>query len=161
MLLFNCFFLTICYIICEGRFLLSSARLYAFLFFISVFCSLLINTRLVFIWYFVSVPLRKVIGVWSNSVRLFVCTCFVLHFWLFVLRLFAFLIICIETFGFLEIFVQQIHFNDFLVRASVTKSRCNNFLENLMCPCKDLIWTKHRVEWISIFCYHIQQIVTS
>ena len=42
-----------------GQFLSNSASLYVFFFFISVFCSLLINTRLVFISYFVSVPLRK------------------------------------------------------------------------------------------------------
>ena len=36
-----------------------SARLYVFFFFVSVFCSFLINTRLVFVSYFVSFPLRK------------------------------------------------------------------------------------------------------
>ena len=39
-----------------------------------------------------------------------------------------------------------VHFNDLLVRACVTESRCDNFLENLMYPYKDVTWTKHRVE---------------
>ena len=39
-----------------------------------------------------------------------------------------------------------IYFNDFLVRLCVTESRCDDFLENLMCPCKDVTWAKHRVE---------------
>ena len=58
------------------------------LYFISVFCSLLINTRLVFISYFVSVPLRR--GYRGSRISVFVCTCFFLHFWLFVLRLLVF-----------------------------------------------------------------------
>ena len=56
--------------------------------FISVFCSLLINTRLVFISYFVSVPLRK-------GHRGLEYQCSFVRLYLF---LFAFLIICIETF---------------------------------------------------------------
>ena len=31
-----------------------------------------------------------------------------------------------------------IHFNDFLVRTCVTESRCDDFLNNHMCPCKDV-----------------------
>ena len=58
------------------------------LYFISVFCSLLINTRLVFISYFVSVPLRNV----HRSLE-YQCSFVPLY-----LLLFAFLIICIETF---------------------------------------------------------------
>ena len=53
------------------------------------FCSLLINTRLVFISYFVSVPLRKGHRGLEFSVRSFDCTCLFLHFWLFALRLFC------------------------------------------------------------------------
>ena len=83
-------FFTIHYITNEEKFLSNSARLYVFFFFTSVSCSLLINTPLVFIWYFVSVPLRKAIGVQSISVCLIVCTCSFLHFWLFVLRLLVF-----------------------------------------------------------------------
>ena len=40
----------------------------------------------------------------------------------------------------------DIYFNDFVVRACVTQSRCDNFLKNLMCPCKEVTWAKHRVE---------------
>ena len=73
-----------------GQFLSNSASLYVFFFFISVFCSLLINTRLVFISYFVSVPLRK-----GHTDLEYHCSFVRLY-----LFLFAFLIICIETFGF-------------------------------------------------------------
>ena len=65
-----------------------SARLYVFFFFYICFCSLLINTRLVFISYFVSVPLRK-------GHRGLEYQCSFVRLYLF---LFAFLIICIETF---------------------------------------------------------------
>ena len=62
-----------------------SASLRVLLFYIC-FCSLLINTRLVFISYFVSVPLRKDHrGLECSFVR-------------FYLFLFSFLVICIETF---------------------------------------------------------------
>ena len=80
------------------RILCASLRL---LLFYICFCSLLINTRLVFISYFVSVPLRK--GHRGLEYQCsFVCLYLFLflHFWLFVLRLFAFLVICIETFRF-------------------------------------------------------------
>ena len=72
-----------------GRFPSNSARLYVF-FILYVFCSLLINTRLVFISYFVSVPLRK-------GHRGLEYQCSFVRLYLF---LFAFLIICIEAFGF-------------------------------------------------------------
>ena len=65
-----------------------SARLYVFFFFYICFCSLLINTRLVFISYFVSVPLRK-------GHRGLEYQCSFVRLYLF---LFAFLIIYIETF---------------------------------------------------------------
>ena len=58
------------------------------------FRSLLINTRLVFISYFVSVPLRK-------GYRGLEYKCSFVRLYLF---LFAFLIICIETFGFCRLF---------------------------------------------------------
>ena len=92
------------------RILCASLRL---LLFYICFCSLLINTRLVFISYFVSVPLRKGyrgLKYQCSFVRSFVCTCSFLHFWLLVLKLFAFLIICIETFGFSWIFCNNIDF---------------------------------------------------
>ena len=69
-----------------------SARLCDFFFFYICLCSLLINTRLVFISYFVSVPLRKGHGgleYQCSFVRLY-------------LLLFAFLIICIETWFFVD-----------------------------------------------------------
>ena len=72
----------------KDDFLSNSGRLYVFFFFISVFCSLLIKSRLVFIWYFVSVPLRK--GHWGLEYH---CSFVLLY-----LFLFAFLITCIETF---------------------------------------------------------------
>ena len=72
-----------------------SARLYVFFFFYICFCSLLINTRLVFISYFVSVPLR-------NDHRGLEYQCSFVCLSLF---LFAFLIISIETFGFSWIFI--------------------------------------------------------
>ena len=59
------------------------------------FRSLLINTRLVFISYFVSVPLRK-------GYRGLEYKCSFVHLYLF---LFAFLIICIETLVFIDCFV--------------------------------------------------------
>ena len=65
-----------------------SARLYVFFFFYICFCSLLINTRLVFISYFVSVPLRK-------GHRGLEYQCSFVRLYLF---LFAFLIIRIVTF---------------------------------------------------------------
>ena len=65
-----------------------SARLCDFFFFYICFCSLLINTRLVFISYFVSVPLRK-----GHRGLEYQCSFVRLY-----LLLFAFLIICIETF---------------------------------------------------------------
>ena len=67
------------------RILCASPRL---LLFYICFCSLLINTRLVFISYFVSVPLRK-------GHRGLEYQCSFVRLYLF---LFAFLIICIETF---------------------------------------------------------------
>ena len=59
------------------RILCASLRL---LLFYICFCSLLINTRLVFISYFVSVPLRKGHRGLEFSVRSFDCTCSFLHF---------------------------------------------------------------------------------
>ena len=39
------------------------------------------------------------------------------------------------------------HFNDFLVRVSVTEYRCDTFLENLVYPCKGITWSRiHGVE---------------
>ena len=61
------------------------------------FCSLLIDARLVFIWYFLSVPLRK-------GHRGLEYQCSFVRLYLF---LFAFLIICIETFGFSKIFCNK------------------------------------------------------
>ena len=96
-------FFTIFYTTVEGWFPVEFCASLRLLLFYIYFRSLLINTRLVFISYFLSEPLRKSHRGLEYSVRLFVCTCFFLHFWLFVLRLFAFLINCIETFGFLWI----------------------------------------------------------
>ena len=81
----------------KDDFLSNSGRLYVF-FFISVFCSLLIKSRLVFIWYFVSVPLRKGHrGLEYQCSFVPVSFCIFdylywdfLHFWLFVLRLLVF-----------------------------------------------------------------------
>ena len=70
----------------EGRFLSNSGRLCVFFFFISVFAlinecafgfhfcfrSLLIDTHLVFIWYFISVPLRR--GYRGTRISVFVCS---------------------------------------------------------------------------------------
>ena len=70
-----------------------SARLYVFLF-LCLFFSLLINTRLVLISYFVSVLLRK-----GHRSLEYQCSFIRLY-----LLLFAFLIVCIETFGFSQIF---------------------------------------------------------
>ena len=71
-----------------------SGRLYVFIFFYICSRSLLINTRLVFISYLVSVPLRK--GYRGLEYKyLFV------RLYLF---FFAFLIIYIETFGFRRLF---------------------------------------------------------
>ena len=61
------------------------------------FCSLSINTRLIFISYFVSVPLRK--GHRGSEYK-----CSFVRLYLF---LFAFLIICIETFGFHRLFCNK------------------------------------------------------
>ena len=61
------------------------------------FRSLLINTRLIFISYFVSVPLRK--GHRGSEYK-----CSFVRLYLF---LFAFLIICIETFGFHRLFCNK------------------------------------------------------
>ena len=70
---------------CQNEDVSSSSR------FCICFCSLLINTRLVFISYFVSVPLRKGYRGFEYRFCLFVCTCFFLHFWLFVLKLLVFI----------------------------------------------------------------------
>ena len=70
-----------------------SASLRLLLFYIC-FCSLLIDTRLVFISYFASVHLRK-----GHTGLEYQCSFIRLY-----LLLFAFLIICIETFGFSQIF---------------------------------------------------------
>ena len=56
----------------KDDFLSNSARLYVFFFFISLFCSLLINTCLVFISYFVSVPLRR--GYRGSRISVFICS---------------------------------------------------------------------------------------
>ena len=73
---------------------------YVFFFFIYIcFRSLLINKRLVFISYFVSVPLRK-------GYRGLECKCSFVRLYLF---LFAFLIICIETLVFVECFVTYVY----------------------------------------------------
>ena len=73
-------FSTIFYTTTEGRFPVKfCASLRLLLFYIN-FRSLLINTRLVFISYFVSDPLRKIHWGLEYSVRLFVGTCFFLHF---------------------------------------------------------------------------------
>ena len=61
------------------------------------FRSLLINTRLIFISYFVSVPLRK--GHRGSEYK-----CSFVRLYLF---LFAFLIICIETFSFHRLFCNK------------------------------------------------------
>ena len=61
------------------------------------FRSLLIKTRLIFISYFVSVPLRK--GHRGSEYK-----CSFVRLYLF---LFAFLIICIETFGFHRLFCNK------------------------------------------------------
>ena len=81
-------------------FLSNSPRLYVYFFFISIFCSLLINTRLVFIWYFVLLPLRKGHRDLEYQRSFFPLYLFLFAFLIFCIRLFAFLIFCIETFGF-------------------------------------------------------------
>ena len=63
-------------------------------FFYISFRSLLINTRLVFISYLVSVPLRK-----GHRGLKYKCSSVLLY-----LFLFAFLIICIKSFGFVRFF---------------------------------------------------------
>ena len=50
-----------------------------------------------------------------------------------------------NTFNHVKEKFTYIHLNDFLVRPGITESRCGDFLENLMCPCKDITWEKHRV----------------
>ena len=78
-----------CRILCASRRLL--------LFYICL-CSLLINTRLVFIPYFVSVPLKK-----GHRGLEYQCSFVCLY-----LFLFAFLIICIETLVFRRFFVTRV-----------------------------------------------------
>ena len=86
-LVFHIFLITIRYIIGEGRFLSNSGRLYVFFFFISV--SLFIDLY-AFGFHFVLglSPLEK--GYRGSRISVFVCTCFFLHFWLFVLRVLVF-----------------------------------------------------------------------
>ena len=96
-----------------------SARLYVFFFFVSVFCSLLINTRLVFVSYFVSVPLRK-------GHRGLEYQCSFVRLYLF---LFVFLIICIETFCIFDYLYRDFRFFvDFfvtiLIDYKVLKASC-------------------------------------
>ena len=96
-----------------------SARLYVFFFFISVFCSLLINTRLVFVSYFVSFPLRK-------GHRGLEYQCSFVRLYLF---LFVFLIICIETFCIFDYLYRDFRFFvDFfvtiLIDYKVLKASC-------------------------------------
>ena len=88
-----------------------SLRLYVFSFLYTCFRSLLINTRLVSISYFVSVPLRK-----GHRGLEYQCSFVRLYLFLFAFLIicievfdfrrlfFAFLIICIETFGFRGLF---------------------------------------------------------
>ena len=82
---------------------LSKIRASLRLLFYICFRSLLINTRLVFISFFVSVPLRKGyrgLEYKFSFVRLY-------------LFLFAFLIICIETFGFHRLFCNICDYRSF------------------------------------------------
>ena len=92
-----------------------SARLYVFFFFYICFCSLLINTRLVFISYFVSVPLRK-------GHRSLEYQCSFVRLCLF---LFAFFIIRIETFCIFDyLYCDFLFFVDFFVtRISISVFR--------------------------------------
>ena len=84
---FMMIFLRFSILLLKDDFLSNSARLYVFFFYIC-FRSLLINTRLVFISYFVSDPLRK-------GHRCLEYQCSIVRLYRF---LFAFLIIYIETF---------------------------------------------------------------
>ena len=104
----------------RGRFLLeflfASLRLLLFYIF---FCSLLINTRLVFVSYFVSFPLRK-------GHRGLEYQCSFVRLYLF---LFVFLIICIETFCIFDYLYRDFRFFvDFfvtiLIDYKVLKASC-------------------------------------
>ena len=113
-----------------GRFLSNSLRL---LFYIC-FCSLLINTRLVFISYFVSVPLRK-------GHRSLEYQCSFVRLYLF---LFAFLIICIETFCIFDYSYWNFWF---FVDCFVTKS-CPRFkMIRQYAPCKKIKEIFFIIDW--------------
>ena len=80
-------------------------------------CSLLIKTRLVFISYFVSVPLRK-------GYRGLEYQCSFVCLYLF---LFAFLIICIKTFGFRRLFCVLFAFLIICIKTfGLRRLFCNN-----------------------------------
>ena len=78
------------------------------------FHSLLINTPLVSISYFVSVSLRKGSRGLEYRRSLFVCTCTcIFEVFRFHILLFAFLVVCIETFGFRGLFCNNGFKTDF------------------------------------------------
>ena len=79
-LVFHDDFFTIFYTTTEGWFPVEFCSSLLLLLLYICFCSLLINTRLVFISHFVSDPLRKGYRVLEYQCCLFVCTCFVCTF---------------------------------------------------------------------------------